>query len=329
VLSRVSAARRRSQNVTLALACGTALALLSERTVAVGQQQPVFRASTTAVPLLVAVTNRGGDPVTDLGADDFEVFDNDQRADLVAFERQVAPAALRVLVSQTPRMRKDAARVRELAYALIEQAQPAEPVGIAVGYHPIQNGYGSFSSRKEELRADFEAAFQPVAIEGVLWWLSVLKASDVLNSRPAAVSPNTLWLRPGAAVWPSGQLPNVRAVVVVTPGMEQADRPSSDDYARQTLLHGTIVYGFAFGGRSRDKRLVRIAPQTSGWVVEPDKQTNLPAEVARIWTDLRNRYLLGFVPTVFDGKEHMLSVMVKRPDVIVRARTAYLAPKPQ
>jgi hypothetical protein len=308
---------------------GAAVLCLSEQHLANVTQLPTFRAATDAVPLLVAVTTRVGDPVLGLDAEDFEVLDNGRRAEVVAFERQVAPAAMRLLVSQTPRMRIDAARVRDLAYSLIEQALPSEPLGIAEGYHPTENGYGSFGSRKEELRADFEVAFQPVATEGIYWWLSVLKASDVLRSRPSAVSPNTVWLRPGRTVWPSGQLPNVRAVVVVTPGMEHADTSRSDDYARQTLLHGTIVYGFAFGGRSRDKRLVKIAPQTSGWVIEPDKKTNLAVEATRIWTDLRHRYLLGFVPVTFDGQEHTLSVKVRRTDVLVRARTAYLAPRPQ
>ena len=292
-------------------------------------QLPTFRAATDAVPLLVAVMTPGGDAVLGLDARDFEILDNGQRTEVVAFERQVSPAAMRVLVSQTPRMRKDASRVRDLAYALIEQAQPSEPVGMAVGYHPIQNGYGSFSNNKEELRSDFESAFQPVTTEGIYWWLSVLKASDVLRSRPAAVSPNTLWLRPGRTVWPSGHLPNVRAVVVLSPGMENADAPESDNYARQTLLHGTIVYGFAFGGRSRDKRLAKVAPETSGWVIEPDKKTNLSVEAVRIWKDLRNRYLLGFIPVAFDGQEHTLSVKVRRTDVVVRARTAYLAPRLQ
>jgi len=42
---------------------------------------------------------------------------------------------------------------------------------------------------------------------------------------------------------------------------------------------------------------------------------------------LHHEYLLGFVPTVFDGKSHKIDVKVHRPGARVRARVSYLAEK--
>ena len=49
------------------------------------QQTPVFRASTTVVPLAVTVRNRRGEPVTDLTQADFTVIENKKKCEIVNF----------------------------------------------------------------------------------------------------------------------------------------------------------------------------------------------------------------------------------------------------
>jgi VWFA-related protein len=291
-------------------------------------QQPVFRASTDAVPLWIAVTDSAGEPVLDLNLEDFEILDNGQRAEPVAFSRQASPLALRVLVANTPRLRKEEARVRSLAYAIIERMLPSEMLGLSGAWRSM-NGYGPFSADKDLLRREFDSTFRPVGTEGLYWWWSLAETVDAFRSAASSLTPSVAWLKPGLPVWATGQLPSVRGVIVLSPGMDQLDGEpkSSDRHVGWVRLDGTIVYGVAFGGRTRDKRLGQLAPATSGWLLEPDKRTNVLAEADRILTDLRNRYLLGFVPVAFDGKEHTLSVKVRRSGVTVRARTAYLAPK--
>jgi hypothetical protein len=78
--------------------------------------------------------------------------------------------------------------------------------------------------------------------------------------------------------------------------------------AQSVAASGTIVIGLGFNGKGKDKNLLALANGASGWYVEVTGRTKLEALAADIWKDLRNRYLLGFVPTAFDGKEHALSV---------------------
>jgi hypothetical protein len=40
--------------------------------------------------------------------------------------------------------------------------------------------------------------------------------------------------------------------------------------------------------------------------------------------ELHLQYLIGFVPSKFDGKRHDITVRVKRPGVTVRARETYI-----
>ena len=41
--------------------------------------------------------------------------------------------------------------------------------------------------------------------------------------------------------------------------------------------------------------------------------------------ELRSQYLIGFTPTVLDGKVHKLEVRLARPGMTVRARKSYMA----
>ena len=70
--------------VTAGALCVLAAAAVS------GQQPPTFRASVDVVQVDVYVTDKDGKPVTGLMADDFEVFENDERRPIVA-----APTRLR------------------------------------------------------------------------------------------------------------------------------------------------------------------------------------------------------------------------------------------
>lgn len=306
--------------------------------VAAPQQQPVFRASTDAVPLLVAATTGGGDLVTDLAADDFEVLDNGQLASIVAFAPRAAPVALRVLTAQGPRMRDDRERSRDVALSLIDQALPSEPFGISGGDARL-NAYGPFTSDKAVLREELARTFQPVSGEGSFWWDAIGIASNLLRRPLDSVAWKGIWMGSGQPVWSAGELPGVRALVVLSPGIDDlASRPvygrtnprtTPQAYAWRVVLEGTIVIGLGFNGKGNDKNLVKLANESSGWYVDVTSRT-VPQELAAaVWKDLRNRYLLGFVPNAFDGKEHTLTVKVKRPGVVVRARTAYTAPKPQ
>ena len=41
--------------------------------------------------------------------------------------------------------------------------------------------------------------------------------------------------------------------------------------------------------------------------------------------ELHTQYVLGFTPTVLDGKVHKLAVRIKKPGMNARARKSYLA----
>jgi hypothetical protein len=65
----------------------------------------------------------------------------------------------------------------------------------------------------------------------------------------------------------------------------------------------------------------------SGGATFPNPGKNTSEVFARIESDLRGMYVLGFVTpqNARDGKFHKLDVKVSRNDVVVRSRAGYLA----
>lgn len=55
------------------------------------------------------------------------------------------------------------------------------------------------------------------------------------------------------------------------------------------------------------------------------KNADLNASFTRIAQELRSQYLLGFSPSLLDGKVHRLEVRAKRPGLKTRSRRSYLA----
>jgi Ca-activated chloride channel family protein len=78
--------------------------------------------------------------------------------------------------------------------------------------------------------------------------------------------------------------------------------------------------------RSRpDRSLRRLAEETGGGYFELEKTTDLAPTFTRVAQELHSQYVLGFTPTLLDGKVHRLTVRAKKPGMTVRARRSYLA----
>jgi VWFA-related protein len=74
-----------------------------------------------------------------------------------------------------------------------------------------------------------------------------------------------------------------------------------------------------------DSGLRRLAEETGGGYFELDRTDELAPTFTRVAQELHSQYVLGFTPTLLDGKIHRLTVRAKRPGMIVRARRSYVA----
>src|SRR5438045_8392150 len=95
-------ARRISVSAAMVLAVAVAIGLVALRARGSGQTAPqsssTFRADSDAVWMAATVLDRDGRLVTDLGRDDFEIFDNGQLRPLTFFRNDVVPFSIVVML---------------------------------------------------------------------------------------------------------------------------------------------------------------------------------------------------------------------------------------
>ncbi|MDQ3011482.1 MAG: VWA domain-containing protein, partial [Acidobacteriota bacterium] len=76
--------------------------------------------------------------------------------------------------------------------------------------------------------------------------------------------------------------------------------------------------------------MFKLASETGGMAFLPDKIEDLPNVFAQITAELQAQYLLGYYSPneAADGKLRRITVKVpKRPEIRIRARSGYFAPK--
>jgi len=76
-----------------------------------------------------------------------------------------------------------------------------------------------------------------------------------------------------------------------------------------------------------DPHLRKLAEIGGGGYFELHSTDDLAATFARVADELHRQYLVAFVAQQRDGALHQLEVRVRRPDLIVRARRGYVAPR--
>ena len=96
--------------------------------------------------------------------------------------------------------------------------------------------------------------------------------------------------------------------------------------ARNVIVYGISMWARQSTGDERPSRaLERLALDTGGAFYEVRISDDMNPVFTEVMQQLRQQYVLGFVPASFDGLRHTLSVRVKRPGLQVQARRSYIA----
>jgi VWFA-related protein len=74
-----------------------------------------------------------------------------------------------------------------------------------------------------------------------------------------------------------------------------------------------------------DKGLRKLADETGGGYFELEKSADLEPTFTRVAQELHSQYVIGFSPTLLDGRVHKLAVRMKQAGMTARARRSYLA----
>ncbi len=273
---------------------GSAVCLLNA-----APQQARFTSRATGVRV-DALVLQGNKPVGGLTAADFEVRDNGVLQTIDALESNDVP--INALLALDTSGSVDGRRLSDLIEAgrtLIDGLAPSDRGALTT--------FNQAVTRRVSLTSDvasLKAALNQIVPSG---------ATAIMDGVYVALV-STL-AEPGRSL-----------VVVCTDGRDTASWLDADEVIETAKRSNAVIYAVAAGAAGRESDLKSLVTLTGGQLIEVEKSSDYTAQLRRILTEFRSRYVLSYTPTgVVSGGFHRLDVKVRRGGTTVKARQGYIS----
>ena len=286
--------------------CGSALLAAGRQQTP--PQQGVFKSGARIVPVYATVTDDQDRLIPELVKDDFEILDNNVKQDITVFENQSLPITSIVMLDTSGSMTNSIKLVKAGAEQFLMRLLPQDKAQVGDFNDKIQFS-GSFTSDRDDL-------------------IAALKDIDFGY-------PTRLFDAVDQCVDRLMDIDGRRVIVLLTDGEDTSSKKGQGEVLDRAREEEVMIYGIGlesvyFNGQRQvrtvpDKTLKRMAEETGGGFYRLAASPELSTVFTRIALELHSQYVLGFSPTVTDGKVHKLVVNVKRPGMKTRARKSYVA----
>jgi Mg-chelatase subunit ChlD len=274
---------------------------------------PRFSVTSNLVRLLVTVRDQvTGGIVTDLGKDDFHVFDDAVEQTISVFERNTSlPLSIALLVDTSGSTNKDIAyetgSILKFLHALKQAGNPDDALAVYSFNWQVKMEVGY---TRNEQRA--ERALRLLRGEGgTSLYDAIYLVSDDLAGRDGR-----------------------HVMVVVTDGGDTTSYKKFEDAVKAAIRSDVVLYpivvvpvandaGRNLGG---EHALETMAHATGGRTFYPAGAGQLDQTFAQILRELRTEYLLGYYPRLPQtptNRYHTVRVTVQRPQLKVITRSGY------
>jgi Ca-activated chloride channel family protein len=279
-------------------------------------QQPTFRAETELVTFGVTVTDRRGNFLNDLTADDFDVVEDGARQTVKYFTRgdaAVDPVELHVglLFDTSGSMGGDIQLARSAAIRFLNTLNDARDITLVdfdTEVRVSKYGQQDFPRLVERIRnrkpEGFTAMYDALGL--------YLEGADTDDGR--------------------------KILVLYTDGGDTRSTLSFADAMTLVRASDATVYAVGFmenqpmSARSQQRlRLAQIATESGGEAFFPSSMKQIDAAYDKIVAQIRAQYTLGYLSTntLEDGRWRKVEIKVRRPDLKdlrVQTRKGYFAP---
>jgi VWFA-related protein len=257
----------------------------------------------------VTVTDDQGRYVSALGKDDFLVFEDGRRCEVVFFAGESTPVSLGILLDASGSM----------SGAKLGLARESIPRLVGTDLDSTTEWFfARFTSTvvlPQEWTSDRAAIVQPLRETRATGDTSLYDA--VALTIPIVMDGHNL----------------KKSLLVVTDGVETKSLVSLDDVQRAIGESDVRVHGIGVDARDakRGERLKmdtlrRVADDTGGSTRVVSASADVAAATASIADELRHQYLLGYAtPSAHDRRRHTVRVDVSRRGRKVRSRRGFLA----
>jgi Ca-activated chloride channel family protein len=240
---------------------------------------------------------------------DFEVLDNDKPQSLDLFISEIQPITVVVMLDTSASMTGNLKLLVQAAEQFLIRMLPKDKGMVGAFNDKIEFFPATFTHDRDKL-------------------ISALHDLDFGN-------PTRLYDAIAASMDRLFKIEGRRVVLVFTDGDDTGSREGLSSVLERARENEVMVYAIGlrsdyFNGSRQvrtkpDSGLKRLAEETGGGYFELEKTADLAPTFTRVAQELHSQYVLGFTPTLLDGKVHRLMVKAKKPGMIVRARRSYLA----
>jgi len=298
------------------------------------RQAADIRVDVDLVTVACSVADRSGAPARGLKREDFRIRDNGQPLEIRNFwQESDLPLTVGLVIdasgSQSSFVKSHRDAVAQFFKQVIGERDRAFVVEVA---------------RQSQLVSDFSSL--AAELNASLGRIGTREGKQAPLLGPACRNQEFPHTCGGTALWhglyyAAEKLKPVngrKAMIVLSDGMDTGSDISLTNLIEMAQSAGVVVYSMKYPNPARffsvsaaiaqaaSHGLERLSRETGGLIFQnPGRKTG---EVfSQIETDLRNIYVLGFVPPgdAHDGKFHKLEVKTGRSDLVVRSRAGYWA----
>jgi Ca-activated chloride channel family protein len=285
-----------------------AFALLSNIN-AQNDDDEVITVDSSIVVMNAAVTDASGKAVVGLTQKLFRVFEDGVEQEIRSFAAESTPFAAVILLDTSGSMEDRVSLARSAAIQFLDGLRGEDNVAI-YNFHAKVEMVQDFSNSRDIMR---EQIFDLKADGMTVLNDAVYKAAELLSKRPE----------------------KRRAIIVLSDGIDTMSKRSPDKALKAALLADATVYTVdmapanAKPGTQNAGVLKTLAEKTGGRYVSTPGGMKMRDEFRRIVEELGGQYTLAYQPsnTKKDGKWHALELRVARPNLTIRTRKGYNAPK--
>lgn len=275
-----------------------------------GQNPPIFSATSRLKVLYASVLDKHKNSISSLTADNFKVFEDNVEQKLKDFKREDVPVSIGIVVDNSGSMREKRLRVAAAALTFVKTSNPQDEVFI-VNFNEDYYLDRDFTSNPDDLK---DALEKIDSRGGTALYDTMIASLDHLTDRGAKAK---------------------KVLLVITDGVDNESRSTLEQAVRAAHDSEAVIYtvGLLSDERGRDlkrakKALETISEASGGYAFFPGSVNEVEAIATKIAHDIRNQYLLAYVPTnsAEDGQFRSIRVIAEAKGLdklTVRTQTGY------
>jgi Ca-activated chloride channel family protein len=274
------------------------------------QDDDVIKVESSLVVLNTTITDAKGLPVGGLKQCQFKVFEDGQEQKIDFFDAEKTPFAAVILIDTSGSMEARMSMARSAAINFLDGLRPDDVTAI-YNFDTKVSLVQDFSNNRDitekifDLKADGYTALND----------AIFKAAQELGKRSE----------------------KRKAIIVLSDGADNKSGRSSDKVLKAALASSVTIYTIDMssvetGGKDRIQNqgaLKNFAEKSGGIFIPTPGGASMRAAFKNIVEELGTQYTLGYQPTNTkkDGKWRAIEIKVARPNLNIRTRKGYNAPK--